>query len=159
MSVQDYNGDVQSSGTDLSYDDSLFMAGKAMSINNEPLDVHFVVDIKASGSYEWVEEEKPTGWSYARDTATYSSSTLPSLNGTTIESAKFSPHSTFQVQNEEVPLQSIAKYIHPVALKQLLNPSIYQEAMAREFDSYLEGLEPPEDNFDDFDDDFDDRDF
>lgn len=130
-----------------------------MGVNNEPLNIHFSVDISAHGSYEWVEEEKPTGWNYKSDSATYSSSTLPSLNGVTVESARFSPNSTFQIQNEEVPLQSIGKYIHPVALKQLLNPAIYQEAMAREFDSYLEDLEPPEDNFDDFDDDFDDRDF
>lgn len=160
LSVQDYNGDFESDGSTITYEGGLSMAGKAMGLSGEVLDIGFDVNINAKIDYEWETDERPTGWSHKSDRPTYSSSMYPVSTDVMVESVSFSTETPFIIQNEEVPFQSINKYVHPATLKQLLNPAVYSRAMAGAFQAQLDKLDPPEyDSNDDYEPDYDDRDY
>lgn len=136
------------------------MAGKAMGLSGQMLDVGFDVDISAKIDYEWVTDERPTGWNYRTDNPTYSTSQYAAGSDVMVESVAFSTDSMFLIQDEEVPFHSVNKYIHPATLKQLLNPAIYSQGMSGAFQAQLEKLDPPEYGpDDDYEPDFDDRDY
>ncbi len=137
------------------------MAGRAMGLNGQLLDIGYDVDINAKMDYEWETDEHPTGWNHKSDQATYTSSMYPSGTDVIVQSVSFSPDSVFIIQNEEVPFQSINKYVHPATLKQLLNPAVYSRAMSGAFQAQLDKLDPPENDYDDYSDDrdYDDRDY
>lgn len=136
------------------------MAGKAMNLNGEVLDIGYDVDISAMVDYEWESDEHPTGWNHGTDSPTYSDSLYASGSDVIVNSVEFSTESNFIIQNNEVPFHSINKYIHPATLKQLLNPAVYSNAMSGAFQSKLDNLDPPEyDPGDDYEPDYDDRDY
>jgi hypothetical protein len=160
VSIQDYNGDFDSDGSTITYEGGLNMAGKAMGLSGEVLDVGFDVDITAKIDYEWESDEHPTGWNHGTDSPTYSSSLYASGTDVLVESVAFSTDSMFLIQDEEVPFHSVNKYIHPATLKQLLNPAIYSQGMLGAFQAQLDKLDPPEyDPGDDYEPDYDDRDY
>jgi len=163
LSVQDYQGDFESDSDTITYEGTVSMAGKAMGISGEVLDIGFDVDVIARVEYEWESDEQPTGWNHGTDSPTYSTSVFAAGSDPIIESVQFSADTPFYIQNDEVPFQEVNKYVHPAVLKQLLNPEVYSKAMAGSFQTQLEKLEPPEydpsgDDYDDYDDRDNERD-
>jgi DUF2075 family protein len=131
------------------------MSGKALNKKNQEVDIGFDVDVVASVGWEWEEDEQPTGWNHKTDTITYSSSTYASCSDVTVDSVTFSQDTNFIINNEEVSLHEAQQYIDPAVLKQLLNPAVYEKLMGSAFESKVENIEPPEQEFDEPERDYD----
>jgi hypothetical protein len=131
------------------------MSGKALNKNNQEVDIEFDVDVVSSASYEWEDDDNPTGWNYSSDQPTYTSSTYASVSDVDVNSVMFSQDTNFIVDGEEISLHEAQQFIDPSVLKQLLNPAIYKKLMDKMFNIKAENMEPPQQEFDKPDRDYD----
>lgn len=115
----------------------------------------FVVSVESSGDYEWESDESPTGWNHATDNPTYTSYPYASTSPPKVTSVSFE-NVEFSVNGTDYSVQDAQRLIGPIAMKQLLNPAVYEKLLTQPYDNYAEKMDQPEQ--DDDGPDYDDRD-
>ena len=120
------------------------MHGKALNKEGDAIVIEFNLRIVASATWEWVEDERPTGWNHSRDEPTYTSTTYASVDVPEIKSISFNPEQDINIDNEPYSIRDAQQQIDPTVLRQLLNPVIYTKLMAPAFDQQGQRIEEPE---------------
>jgi hypothetical protein len=151
ISVVDYSGDYDTTSDSISFDGIISLSAKAVGNDSLIHEIGYSLNVSASVDYSWETDERPTGWNYSRDDATYSYSTSAVISDVEIHLLSPDTESTCYFDNEEVSMETLQQNLPPATQKQLLNPAIIAGHMENGFQDQAEKLDPPsKDDYDDY---------
>jgi hypothetical protein len=142
LEAQENTIEVNSNNESMSLDGKLYMSATAMGIDGQPTEVGYEVDVSASAPIDWESDERPTGWDYAADDATYTTDWSAVADQIAVQAVEFAPNGTYMVGDNEVSFEEFRRTMSPESLQALVDPVNYSGILGKLAASAAEQLKP-----------------